>query len=321
MNGSNNGHSAGPSVHVVSCHTFEGKPFPIALDVSCEIAHGASARIYKGEVLVGDRLVVAVKLFGSVLGRIEQEILVRELQVARQVSLRHPLILAFLGTADTGHTSIVSLYMRNGNMMDYMKSHPGCDKKALIVQVAEAVNYLHTDEGLVHGDLKCENVLISDYGEALLADFGLSTFVEKTRFISRTMTGIREKHTPRFAAPELVLETKAQSKTRESDVYAFGMLVLQAISEQLPWGVDTSDIAVILAMASGRHPPRPISPSGFVSISHAWWDVCKSCWTRDPGQRPRMPFVLEVLSRTGLEPCERLCIAPETFLIVPKIDG
>ncbi|EJD49144.1 kinase-like protein, partial [Auricularia subglabra TFB-10046 SS5] len=142
----------------------------------------------------------------------------------------HPLILAFLGTANVGeHQGIVSLYMRDGNLMDYLKSHPGSDKKKLILQVAEAVQYLHADEGLVHGDLKCANVLISDYGDALLEDFGLSTVAEKSQAAFSTVTGIRAMNTIQFAAPELLIGegNAAVSKTRESDVYAFGMLVLE----------------------------------------------------------------------------------------------
>ncbi|EJD37052.1 kinase-like protein, partial [Auricularia subglabra TFB-10046 SS5] len=147
--------------------------------------------------------------------------------------LRHHLIIAFLGTAQLGHqTAIVSLYMQNGNLMEYLKTHPDCDKKPLILQVAEAVNHLHSVERLVHGDLKCANILVSDYGEALLADFGLSTFLEKSQATLATMTGIRQLYTARFAAPELLAggvdpSAKPQSKTCESDVYAFGMLVLE----------------------------------------------------------------------------------------------
>ncbi|EJD38662.1 kinase-like protein [Auricularia subglabra TFB-10046 SS5] len=160
------------------------------------------------------------------------QLLLRELRAARQVSLRHPLIVAFLGTAYIGEqTAIVSLYMRNGNLLEYMKSNKRSNKKRLLMQVAEAVDYLHTTERLVHGDLKCANVLISDFGEALLADFGLSTFLEKAHAALPTMTAIRRMHTTHFAAPELFLGAsdfdRPQPKTCESDVYAFGMLILE----------------------------------------------------------------------------------------------
>ncbi|EJD49187.1 kinase-like protein [Auricularia subglabra TFB-10046 SS5] len=141
--------------------------------------------------------------------------------------MRHRLIVAFLGTVDIGEQrALVSLYMRNGNLLQYLKAYPGSDKQKLVLQVAEAVNYLHGVERLVHGDLKCENVLISDFGDALLADFGLSTFLEKNQ---TTETGIRAMNTIQFAAPELLSseDDKFLSKTCESDIYGFGMLVLE----------------------------------------------------------------------------------------------
>ncbi|EJD44392.1 kinase-like protein, partial [Auricularia subglabra TFB-10046 SS5] len=127
---------------------------------------------------------------------------------------------------------IVSLYMSNGNLTEYLKTHKGCDKKKLIMQVAEAVNFLHTARNLVHGDIKCDNVLISDFGDALLADFGLSTFIEKDESATGTMTAICNMNTLRFAAPELLAGSEdssgvPRSKTPESDVYAFGMLILE----------------------------------------------------------------------------------------------
>ena len=71
--------------------------------------------------------------------------------------------------------------------------------------------------------------MISDSGEALLADFGLSTFAEKSQAASATLSGIRAMHTVRFAAPEILLgeDHAVVSKTRECDVYAFGMLIIE----------------------------------------------------------------------------------------------
>lgn len=103
---------AGFARPVLSGSTFDGVPFQIAISSDQPFDHGASAGIYKGEIMASEPLVVAVKVFGM-LGPIQKELLVRELRAARQVSMRHPLILAFLGTADVGYQrAIVSLYMR-----------------------------------------------------------------------------------------------------------------------------------------------------------------------------------------------------------------
>ncbi|EJD36963.1 kinase-like protein [Auricularia subglabra TFB-10046 SS5] len=168
---------------MLDARTFDGVPFTVSLPTLKAIGCGATTKIFAGQVVDDAQpLIVSVKVFGNMLEDHHQELLARELLVARRVAMRHPLILAFIGSASVGlQTGIVSLYMKNGNLLDYFKAYPGPgkpDKGELILQVGEAVNYLHTVEGLVHGDLKCANVLVSDFGDALLADFGLSTFVQ-----------------------------------------------------------------------------------------------------------------------------------------------
>ncbi|EJD38207.1 kinase-like protein, partial [Auricularia subglabra TFB-10046 SS5] len=154
----------------------------------------------------------------------------RELRTAREV--RHPHILPFLGLAIVNsHPVLISPFMRNADMMNYLQDNPSVDRTVLIVQAAEAVYYLHATHRLVHGDLKAENVLISDDGRVLLADFGLSTFIDRVDETTRTITAARSRYTVQFAAPELLASeefvNELPSKTRATDVYAFGMMVLQ----------------------------------------------------------------------------------------------
>ena len=83
-----------------------------------------------------------------------------------------------------------------------------------------------------------KNVLVTATGTAVLADFGLSTFVEKTQTSATTAMNVRQMYTVRFAAPEILRDVaghpfRVRSKTRESDVYAFGMLVLEVCEPHL----------------------------------------------------------------------------------------
>lgn len=281
---------------VLNALTFNGHPFTISMPSLHAVGCGATAKIFTGQVTTRDGpLVVAVKVFANTLEDHHEELLIRELQAARQVFLAgHPSILPFIGSASVGlQTAIVSLYMKNGNLLDFFKAHEGSgsiDKKKLILQVAEAVTHLHTVQLLVHGDLKCANVLVSDSGDALLADFGLSTFVEKARTSATTAMNVRQMYTVRFAAPELLRDVAGQpdrlrSKTRQSDVYAFGMLVLEAITERPPWA-GCEDFAVMHWVCCGSHPSRPAT-----GISQAWWNVCRSCWALEPEKRPSIQSV------------------------------
>ncbi|EJD35781.1 kinase-like protein, partial [Auricularia subglabra TFB-10046 SS5] len=145
----------------------------------------------------------------------------------------HDYIAPFCGAANLGNRlAIISPFMHHGSLLQYLGKNPRTDRKVQVLQVADAVYYLHHSLKIIHGDLKCENVLISDAGNALLTDFGLSTWIDKGDSEETTATDIRGWHTVRFAAPELLIDEaisagRTRSKTPESDVYAFGMLVLQ----------------------------------------------------------------------------------------------
>ncbi|EJD37378.1 kinase-like protein, partial [Auricularia subglabra TFB-10046 SS5] len=221
----------------------------------------------------------------------------RELKAASILS--HNRILNFVGIANLGgRTILIAPFMTNGNMLQYLLEHPHADRRAPTIQVAEGVHFLHDQAGFVHGDLKCENVLVSDHGHALVADFGLSTVIDKEESSATTMTAIRACNTFRFAAPELLLgpeddgqpsqdAVRPRSKTRESDVYAFGMLVLQAFTETKPWPTLRNE-AVMIKVVTGMLHPRPGTQSSVRGLTDDWWSICLSCWTFDPRMRPAM---------------------------------
>lgn len=87
-----------------------------------------------------------------------------------------------------------------------------------LIGAAKALVYLH-GLGVVHGDIKAENILISDDDEALLGDFGLSKLNE-----SATISALKGSGSVRWQAPELLDEG---AKTFQSDVYAFGMTIVE----------------------------------------------------------------------------------------------
>lgn len=291
---------------VIPVRAFEGnQQLDVRVLSAQSIDTGSSAIILKGEMtLHGTQsgLCVALKVFPSVLSEVKQELLHSELLAARL--LRHRSILPFIGTAVVGlHMIIVAQYMKHGNMLQYLRQNPGATRQPLLVQLAHAVHFLHVWAGLIHGDLKCENVLISDDRKALLADFGLSTLVDKAESSTTTATGIRQQNTIRFAAPELLLgepdaslpTTRQRSKTAKSDVYAFGMLVLQAFTGKEPW-FGCSIQAVLRNVCLGELHPRPGAQAAALGFDDAWWNVCMSTWQFDPQMRPSMANIRDKLN-------------------------
>jgi serine/threonine protein kinase len=167
--------------------------------------------------------------------------------------LRHPNVLSFWGCyeLDEYRLFMVSPWAANGNSLQYVQKNPGVDRRrivrdfifgpmtshVLIVlsqlrQTAEALAYLHSGkdgDALVHGDLKADNVLISENGDALLADFGLTRYVEKLASISGTPSGLSPHGHIRFSAPELLCPPSGEDPrpTPESDVFAFACFLIQ----------------------------------------------------------------------------------------------
>lgn len=95
-----------------------------------------------------------------------------------------------------------------------------------LYEVALGLEYLH-ERGIVHGDLRCCNVLIASDGKAKLSNFGLSASTSRSSEVSAGAVGPL-----RWQAPE-VLEGRTPSF--ESDVYSLGMCVLEATTGKEPW--------------------------------------------------------------------------------------
>ncbi|EJD34991.1 kinase-like protein [Auricularia subglabra TFB-10046 SS5] len=259
---------------------------------------GGSAKIFHGRIKREGRAEsVALKLFINNVAEAHLQMLKRELRAVRQV--RHEYILRYIGTTESDfHTILVAPYMKNGNLLRYLSKNPNLDRRR---SVADALVFLHGKHNLVHGDVKCENVLVSDKGRALLADFGLCTFMETTETSTRTMTGLRQQNSTQFAAPELILSDIAPRKTASTDVYAFGMTIIQAFTGQPPWpGLGFP--AITMKLFNREVHPRPQNKVPPLGLDDMWWDVCLKCCDHDLSRRPAIGSALDELLKAMSHP-------------------
>ncbi|QRV80017.1 Tyrosine kinase catalytic domain protein [Ceratobasidium sp. AG-Ba] len=133
--------------------------------------------------------------------------------------LKHPNVQPLLGlVVFREQVGMLATWEPNGNLPSYIERNRETDRCLLGAQIAEGLAYLH-DLGVVHGDLKGVNVLVSKDEIAQLADFGNAVLREYTIQFSKTST--KHNISPRWTAPELFRGSKY---SMEADVYALGMV-------------------------------------------------------------------------------------------------
>lgn len=132
--------------------------------------------------------------------------------------------------------------------------------------------------------------MIDDNGNARLTDFGLTSISETIENITtaKQTTG----GSPGYMAPELFHEGSIPS--RKSDIFAFGMTIVEVYTGKWPFadGNFTNAIQVALAVLGGRRPVRPSA----VNFTDQLWALTQKCWNAEPDKRPKIAEVLIIVS-------------------------
>ncbi|KAG9097001.1 hypothetical protein FS749_007303 [Ceratobasidium sp. UAMH 11750] len=142
---------------------------------------GGSGDVYRGVIDGGTQVAIKcprVYLTNDVDGRKALKHAARELYAWSR--LKHENVQELLGLVQfRGCMAMVSPWMDNGTLLDYIKRNPTIDRCQLGVEISTAVAYLH-QHGIVHGDIKSSNVLISRDGVTKLTDFGCARLKKGT---------------------------------------------------------------------------------------------------------------------------------------------
>ena len=204
--------------------------------VGPKIARGGMATVYEATDLRLDRT-VAVKVMHE--GLADDEEFVRRFQREARSAARlshHNVVSVFDTGDDHGTLFLVMEYVPGLTMRDLIrKEAPMSPAKALSVidPVLAALAAAH-DAGILHRDVKPENVLLADDGRVKVADFGLSRAINSET--QHTATGGVLIGTVSYLSPELVVDGKADAR---ADVYAAGVLIYEMLTGQKPHQADS----------------------------------------------------------------------------------
>jgi serine/threonine protein kinase/beta-lactam-binding protein with PASTA domain len=204
--------------------------------VGSRIARGGMATVYQATDLRLDRT-VAVKIMHAGLGD-DPEFVARFEREARSAARlsHHNVVAVFDQGDDNGTLFLIMEYVPGLTLRDLIrKEAPMEPGKALGVleQVLAALAAAHT-AGMIHRDVKPENVLLADDGRIKVADFGLARAVNAET--QHTATGGVLIGTVSYLSPELVVDGKADAR---SDVYAAGVLLYEMLTGHKPHQADS----------------------------------------------------------------------------------
>ncbi|CAE6454837.1 unnamed protein product [Rhizoctonia solani] len=253
------------------------------------VSNGGFGDIYAGRLLDGTKTAMkCLRIFESTTNkRMNENLKLAAREIYAWSLCEHQNVVPFLGfTIFRGQIAMISPWMENGPLPQYLQRNKKADRFGLCTQIAKGLEYLHHIQ-MVHEDLKGVNVLVSEDGLAKLTDFGNTESNNR----SLEFTPARITPTPRWAAPELLQEMGVYSFA--TDVYALGMTFLEAITNKLPFPELRSDNAIISkVLIKKKVPSRPLSTIPDRVYANALWNLLIDCWHYDPSKRPKVASII-----------------------------
>jgi multiple sugar transport system substrate-binding protein len=148
--------------------------------------------------------------------------------------LNHPHLVRVIDFFDEGGNSYLAMdFVEGESLADRMKREGALPESQVLAwgrQLLDALDYCH-QQGVLHRDIKPQNVIIRPDGKAVLVDFGLVKLWDPSD--PRTKTAMRGMGTPEYAPPEQY-ETAAGHTAPASDIYSLGATLYHALAGQAP---------------------------------------------------------------------------------------
>ncbi len=220
------------------------------------IGSGGMSVVYKAQDLLLGRPVAVKMLHESFTG--DADFLRRFRQEAfAAANLQHPNIVTVHDIGQDGNRHyIVMEYVEGQTLKDLVRQYnadgtvmPGNRALDLMIQTAEGIGYAHR-AGLVHCDVKPQNVLVTYDDRIKVADFGIARAVSEA---SQQINDERVWGTPQYFSPE---QAAGEAPTPASDVYSIGVMMYEMLTGQLPFHADTQ---AALALKHIQEPPPHVS--------------------------------------------------------------
>lgn len=204
--------------------------------------------------------------------------------------LHHPHVVRLFGACHVGKRFFVCEYAGNGTLLEFLARLPNRERVwKKLYELSLGLQHVHK-KNIVHNDLKCDNFLVGSDGLAKLSDFGLSCIPNS----AEVTVDAKQQGAMQWRSPEYL---RGERLTLASDIYSFGMCILEAVTGASPWG-RTFDVYVRMKVKKGFLPPRPPALTG------EQWGLVEMMCAREPSHRLQIASVVEQL-RESLQETKR----------------
>lgn len=245
-----------------------------------KIGTGCFGEVYQGTYRKSKE--VAIKTLKQ--GTMSAQAFLEEAVIMRKC--RHPNLVPLYGVCSQEEPLlIVTEYMCNGSLLDYLRNNPTgrCLKLNELMdmasQIACGMAFLEQVK-LIHRDLAARNILVGESRIVKVADFGLARVIEDSEYTARQGA----KFPIKWTAPEAAMYGKFSIK---SDVWSYGILLYELVTHgSIPYaGMHNKE--VIEQVQKGYRIPRPTN----CDCPEEVYRIMLDCWHSDPDKRPTFEFL------------------------------
>ena len=244
-----------------------------------EVGSGGMAHVYRA-INMSSRKVVAVKMLKEEYLN-DQEFLRRfEREAKASLALSHENIVRAFGVGDdNGVPYIVLEYVEGKTLKELIQESPGGHLSVqqaigICSQILDALSYAHA-HGIIHRDVKPQNVIVTSRGRAKLADFGIAREVTASTVTFAGKNVIGSVH---YISPE---QAKGLPATQESDIYSAGISLYEMLTGTVPFIGDTTVATALMHLSAKPVPPRELNPA----VPPALNDIVLRAIEKEPAMR------------------------------------